>query len=157
MSTFISKTKRLFSLAGLLAVATVLFSFSEKAGGEGFEILLNNKVVLQQFGKDLNVIKTLRLDQSNANDELSIRYHHCGQVGKNRVVTIKDANDKVLKQWKFSDVSRSAASMTCKVKDILALQQGKDKTIKLFYSSSELPQGRQLASIVTQTKAVAKL
>ena len=157
MSTLISKTKRLLSFTGILALAAMLFSFSNKVGGEGFEIYLNNKVVLQQFGNEMKVVKTLRLDQSNENDELSVRYHHCGKVGKNRVITIKDGNDNVLKQWKFSDASSAAASMTCKVKDILALQKGKDKTIKLYYSSTELPQGRQLASIVAGTKAVAKL
>lgn len=157
MSTLISKTKRIFSVAGLLAIAITLFSFAGKTGGEGFEIYLNNKVVLQQFGNEMKVVKTLRLDQSNENDELSVRYHHCGKVGKNRVITIKDANDKVLKQWKFTDASNAVSSMTCKVKDILALQKGKDKTIQLFYSSTELPQGRQLASIVTGSKAVAKL
>ncbi len=157
MSTLISKTKRLLSFTGILALAAMLFSFSNKVGGEGFEIYLNNKVVLQQFGNEMKVVKTLRLDQSNENDELSVRYHHCGKVGKNRVITIKDGNDNVLKQWKFSDASSASASMTCKVKDILALQKGKDKTIKLYYSSTELPQGRQLASIVAGTKAVAKL
>ncbi|WP_276503474.1 hypothetical protein [Terrimonas pollutisoli] len=157
MSTLISKTKKLLQAAGILAISATIFSFSSGAGGEGFEIYLNNKVVLQQFGNEMKVVKTLRLDQSNENDELSVRYHHCGKVGKNRVITIKDGNDNVLKQWKFTDASSAAASMTCKVKDILALQKGKDKTIKLYYASTELPQGRQLASIVAGTKAVAKL
>jgi hypothetical protein len=85
-----------------------LFSFSTIHGGEGFEIYLNNKVVLQQFGSNMNNVKTLKLDQAVANDEISVRYHHCGRVGKNRTITIKDEQDKVLKQWKFSDVPDAA-------------------------------------------------
>lgn len=149
---------KIFKQFGGLALCAILFSFaSHSPGGEGFEILLNNKPVVQQFGNEMKVVKTLKLDQSNENDQLTIRYHHCGKVGKNRTITLKDAKDNILKQWKFTDVSNASASMSCKVKDILALQNGKDKTIKLFYASSELPQGRQLASIVTGTKAVAKL
>jgi hypothetical protein len=88
-------------LALLIALSSVLFSFSVKTaetffsnknnfGGEGFEIYLNNKLVLQQFGKDINTVKSLQLDQSVSNGQLAIRYFHCGQPGKSRVVTIKD-------------------------------------------------------------------
>lgn len=156
MLAIISKTKAIKRLAGI-ALSAVLFSFSTGSGGEGFEIYLNNKLVLQQYGKDLNTVKTLKLDQASDNDQLSVKYYHCGRVGKSRTITIKDGQDKVLKQWKFTDVANAAASMSCSVKDILDLQKGKDKTLKLYYSSSELPQGRQLVSIVAGTKAVAKL
>ncbi len=141
-----------------MAVCAILFSFaSPRPGGEGFEIFLNNKPVVQQFDTKMNVVKTLKLDQSNANDELTVRYYHCGRVAKNRTITLKDVNDRVLKQWKFTDVSNASANMNCKVKDILALQTGKDKTIKLYYASTELPDGRQLASIVSAAKPIAKL
>ena len=157
MLTLISKSKAWKGLAAL-ALAAVLFSFSrDNAGGEGFEIYLNNKVVLQQYGNDMNKVKTLNLDNAADNDQLAIRYHHCGRVGKNRTVIIRDGQDNILKEWKFSDVSDAAARMTCKVKEIRDLQTGKDKTLKLYYSSSELPKGRLLTSIVAGTKNVAKL
>ena len=157
MLAIISKTKIFKRLAGF-AICAVLFSFSSApGGGEGFEIYLNNKVVLQQFGSNMNTVKTLKLDQASANDEISVRYHHCGRVGKNRIITIKDEQDKVLKQWKFSDVSDAADRMTCKVKDIVSLKIGKSNTLKLYYSSSELPKERQLASINVGTKTVASL
>ena len=149
---------KLFKHIAAMAVLALLFSFASPGrGGEGFEIFLNNKPVVQKFGTKMNVVETLKLDQSNANDELSVRYYHCGRIGKDRTITLKDANDQVLKQWKFTDVSNASASMSCKVKEILALQKGKDKTIKLYYASTELPKGRQLASIVGTSKAIAKL
>ena len=156
MLAIISKTKAFKRLSGI-AFCSILFSFSTGAGGEGFEIYLNNKLVVQQYGSNMNTVKTLKLDQATDNDELSIRYHHCGRVGKSRTITIKDGQDKVLKQWKFNDVSDAAASMSCKVKDILGLRSGKDNTLKLYYSSSELPKGRLLTSIVAGTKNIAKL
>jgi len=156
MLAIISKSTALKRLAALTLCATV-FSFSNIPGGEGFEIYLNNKVVLQQFGSNMNTVKTLKLDQAAANDEISVRYHHCGKVGKNRVITIKDEQDKVLKQWKFSDVPDAADRMTCKVKDILGLKNGKSTILKLYYSSSELPKERQLASLSVAPKSIAKL
>ena len=137
-----------------LALSAFLVSFSTSpTGGEGFEIFLNNKVVLQQFGKNLDKVKTLSLEQASPDDQLAILYHHCGQWGKNRVVTIKDEKNIVLKKWNFKD---EGARMTCKVKDIVGLQKGNSPVLKLYYSSSELPEGRQLVAINTGVKELAK-
>ena len=37
------------------------------------------KVLLQQFQKDMNTVKNLRIGKLNLQDKLSIRYYHCGQ------------------------------------------------------------------------------
>ena len=148
---------RIFGLAGIVAICSLLFSFaSPSPGGEGFEIFLNSTLVMQQYGNNMKEVKTLKLDQSNQNDELSVRYYHCGKVGKNRTITLTDEKNNVLKQWKFTDVTQASAMMTCNVKDILSLQKGSSSTIKLYYASSELPKGRQLASLVTASRAVAR-
>lgn len=142
MKSIISKA------AVLLITAAALLSFSPNFGGEGFEISLNGKMLLQQFGKDLNTVKTLQLNPSSPNDQLTIRYHHCGRVGKNRVVTIKDAQDKMVKEWHFPDASSALSTMSCPVKEIMGLKKNSGSVFKLYYSSTELPNGRQLASVV---------
>ena len=137
------------AFASLIMLCTVLFSFTFKTaetifGGEGFEVYLNNKLILQQYGKDLTTAKMIKFDQSASNGELSIKYYHCGQVGKNRVVTIKDEQNVVLKQWKFGDTKDS--KLCCSMKDIFALPKLKEgKNVNLYYSSAELPNGRLLA------------
>jgi hypothetical protein len=142
----------------MLSVCFTLLSFTSNKGGEGFEIYLNKKLVLQQYGSDVNAVKSLQLDQRSANDELTIKYHHCGRVGKSRSITIKDGQNKILKEWHFADVATASAAMSCKVKDILGLKKANGPvTLNLYYSSSELPKGRQLASIVVESKTVAKL
>ena len=156
MLVIISKTKAFKRLA-VFGICAILFSFSPGPGGEGFEIYLNNKIVLQQFGRNMSAANTLKLDQAAANDEISVRYFHCGRVGKNRIIIIKDEQDNVLKQWKFSDSSDGADRMTCKLKDIISLKNGRGSTLKLYYSSSELPKERQLVSISVGAKSVAKL
>jgi len=142
----------------LLFLSLILFSFTGNRGGEGFEIYLNSKLVLQQFGSQLNNVKSIQLDQNSPTDELTIKYHHCGQVGKNRSITIRDGQNKILKEWHFADVSKGSAAMSCYVKDIVGLKKGNGTiTLNLYYSSTELPKGRQLASLVVASGNMARL
>jgi hypothetical protein len=144
MKSIISKT---FTL---VAIAATLLSFTANFGGEGFEIYLNGKIVLQQFGKDMEQVKTLQLQSASSNDKLTIRYHHCGRVGKNRTLTIKDGQNNLVKEWRFKDAASSAADMSCHMQDLLSLKKGNNNVLNLYYSSSELPKGRQLASLILQ-------
>ena len=152
----------------LIALSGTLFSFSVKTaetlfpcknnfGGEGFEVYLDNKLVLQQFGENMKSVKTISLDQSESNGQLAIRYFHCGQPGKSRVITIKDEQDVVLKEWKFGDTKDATAKLCCNVKDILALPKLKTgKKLNLYYASAELPKGRLLAMLSAVNKDVAQ-
>jgi hypothetical protein len=131
----------------LLTTAAALLSFSTNFGGEGFEIYLNGKIVLQQFGKEMNTVKNLQLGKLSTNDKLTIRYHHCGRIGKERLVTVKDEKDKVLKVWRYKDNESVMNEMLCSAQDIITLNKAGTSVFKIYYSSSELPQGRMLASV----------
>ncbi|HEY6502341.1 MAG TPA: hypothetical protein VIZ28_00070 [Chitinophagaceae bacterium] len=159
MQQITRRTKAIVAMT-FITLSLILSSFSSNKGGEGFEIYLNNKVVLQQFGNQMNTVKSIHLDQRFSNDQLVIKYHHCGQVGKNRSIVIRDAENKTLKEWKFANVSAtnlvSDAAMACKVKDILSLQKNNPGKLSLYYSSNELPKGRLLANIVTEGLAKTK-
>jgi hypothetical protein len=146
MKSIISKTIM------LVAIAVTLLSFTSNFGGEGFQISLNGKVVLQQYGKEMDIIKTLQLNSASANDMLTIRYHHCGKIGKNRIVTIKDGQNNIVKEWRFKDSQTAFDEMSCPVKDFLGLKKGNEQVLKLYYSSSELPDGRQLATVSIDSK-----
>lgn len=132
----------------LVAIAAALISFTPNFGGEGFEILLNGKAVLQQFGKDLNTAKTLQLNSASPNDKITIRYWHCGREGKNRIVTIKDSQDRVIKKWLFKDAGTAVGDMSCSAQDILSLSKAGNTVFKIYYSSSELPEGRMLTTLI---------
>lgn len=151
----------------LIALSGVLFSFSVKTaetflvktnfGGEGFEVYLNDKLVIQQYGEKMNQVKTLQLDQRVSNGQLAIRYYHCGRPGKDRTVTIKDEQNVVLKQWRFGDTKDATAKLCCNVKDILALPKLKaGKKVSLYYASSELPVGRLLVTLTSVNKNVTQ-
>ena len=148
------KIKNYLAALSVLTIGAVLFSFTPK-GGEGFEIYLNNKLVMQQFGSQTS-IKSFPIDQRFSNDQLTVKYYHCGQVGKNRHIIIKDGQNKIIKDWRFNDDSKSAA-MNFPVKEILQFQKGSEESkLGLYYSSSELPSGRLLASIVLTTESKNK-
>lgn len=142
--------------ASLIILCTVLFSFTFKTaesvlGGEGFEVYMDNKLILQQFGKDMNVVKTIQFDQKASTGELAIRYFHCGKNGKSRVVTIKDEENNLLKQWKFGD---EGTKLCCNVKQVFALPKIKaGKKLNLYYSSAEIPEGRLLAILMANNNA----
>ena len=152
----------LITLSGMLfsfsvKTAETLFPYSNNFGGEGFEVYLNDKLVLQQYGEKMNTVKTLELDQSASNGQLAIRYYHCGKPGKSRVVTIKDEQNVVLKEWRFGDAKDASSKVSCNVKDIFALPKFKaGKKLNLYYAAAELPNGRLLATLTTVRKNVAQ-
>lgn len=142
------QTNKLRVVKGLLGtlLCAALFSFSIELGGESYSIYLNDKLVLQKHGMSEAQAPSLALDQSASNDQLSIRYNHCGQIGKNRSITVKDEQQKVLREWDFGNVT--GADVTIKGKEILDLYGKEGSILNLYYSSREIPKGRLLASIV---------
>ncbi len=125
-----------------------LFAFQANAGGDSYEIYLNNKLILKQHVMQPLNIKNLQLDKLNSGDQLVIFYSHCGQTGKGRSIAIKDDAGKILKEWKFANAADSHESMVIPAKELLQLAKDYTKThLTLFYSAQELPKGRMLASL----------
>jgi hypothetical protein len=144
---------RLMMVKSLLVILCVgLFSFSNNRGGDSFEIWLNGKMMLQQFVHVSSAVQTLHLNAVSANDKLDIYYRHCGQVGSERYITIKDESDRPLKVWKFADSNGNNPAMSIKLKDISILKKSKESKLNIFYSSHELPKGKLLASLAVSNE-----
>jgi hypothetical protein len=142
----------------MIALSAVLLSFSLRPGSDSFSISVNNKLLFQQFVHKDKSVKTVSLTEAMGSDVLTVRYSHCGVIGKDRSVTIRDSRDKVLKQWHFADITeKSEGEMDCKVKEILALGKTTKGKLNLVYSSRELPEGRTLAAIETPDEVKASL
>ena len=151
-----SHSKLIVAKSLLILVCAALFSFSSKKGGDSFEIMLNGKRVLQQFVYASKGVQTIQLAATSDNDKLDIYYSHCGQVGKNRYITIKNEKDQPIKVWKFADAVDKNGAMSFKLKDILSLRKNKTDKLNLFYNSSELPAGRTLATIAGDETGIAR-
>lgn len=133
-------------LSSMLLMIPVFSSFKSLRGGEGFEVFLNNKVVAQHFGKELTRQASLQLDPAMEKLELKVIYHHCGQNGKNRQLTIRNEAKQVIHTWKFADSKSAASPMIVRIDELSEYKKaGKALRWTLHYTSSELPAGRELA------------
>jgi|SRR6218665_80287 len=135
---------RIVPLAVLLLT---FFSFSVKPGGEGFEIFKNNKLVLQQFGSDMEKIKTLQLDNVSSSDQLTIRYYHCGRIGKNRHIILRSSDNKELKNWQFANMSSKDQGMSFRPADVFTAKGKKATLVNVYYTSTEIPRERHLVTL----------
>jgi hypothetical protein len=146
--------KRIISFAWVnaligIALSSALFAFSFPMGAHSVQVFLDNKLVIDQYVKHSGVAPTVALDPAEKHDQLIVKYNECGRTVTGRKITLKDSEDKVLKDWRFEGSSTGFAnSMQCPVKDIIALQRKGSNTLKLYYSSKEFPEGQQIANLV---------
>lgn len=143
----------------LLLVIFASFSFVAPRGGDVFKIYINSKMVVEQFVHGNPKMKVITLDQRNYNDEVSVYYSHCGQIGKSRQLSIRDASNRVIKTWKFADAGKEHTPMTFRAKEILDMQKADaSQQFTIIYTSKELPKGYTLASVVASKgdKALSK-
>lgn len=152
--------RKLFSSAIVLLPAFLLMTaFVVPLGGEGYEIYVNNKLVIRQFGAEMKQVKNLQLDPSKLNGDLSVKFFHCGMTGKRRILQLKTPAKEVLKQWQFANGDAGNFSIAVPLKEIVGLQKkAGGGTLHLYYSSKEAPDGRFLAGVTTtsQTKNDAR-
>jgi hypothetical protein len=126
----------------LSVLALSFFCLSAFAGGEHYQVYLNNKLVLvKHISEPISVMSLL--DKTNSSDQVVIHYSHCGQRGKDRHVSLKNDRGETVKEWAFTD---EKDGMSIPAREIAALQK-KYGQLTLSYSSRELPKGRALASL----------
>ena len=145
------------ALAGT-AICSILFSFANIIGAHNFQVMLDGKVVIDQYVDSKSIAPTLVLDPADNQSQLTIKYNECGRTVSGRTITVKDEKNQVLKDWRFEgETSGYKDPMTCAVKDIIALKQKGSNNLKLFYSSKEFPHGQQVATLVVGGDAKAAL
>lgn len=141
-------------LVALLALTSVLFSF-KPFGGEGYVVLVNNKVVLERYGKDMKTLQTLSLDNYPADAQVTIRYYNCGNLDKARTITFKNDKNQVIKTLRFGDATQVNTGMTCTVQELRSVQKN-NAVVHMYYSSKEIPEGKLLLAIQS-AQAVAAI
>jgi hypothetical protein len=129
-----------------IAFCTTLLSFS-KIGGHSYTIHLNEKQLVQNYVHSKEVTPNISLAHATANDQLFVSYNECGQVGKERRLSIRDEKDNVLKEWQFANSPDERSPMICKAKEILAVKKNSNSKLRLFYASREVSKGQLLATI----------
>ena len=123
-------------------------------GGDHYRIFVNDRLVLEQFVTMPVEKKSLSLAAFSESDKMVIHYSHCGKVGKERVISVKDREGKILKQWKFPDSRQSGMQLV--IKDVMQAAR-KNSSAGLYYSSKELFPGLLLTNVNAGSSKTAKL
>ena len=133
-------------MAGV-ALCFMLASFSFMRGGDSYSILLNNKEVAKYYVFSKDPLPSLSLE-ANASSQLSVYYSECGKIGTSRKLSLRDEQNKILKEWKFTDVLNVNTPMTVKASEfgVTANQ------LSLYYTSAVVPDGRKLADLTILAK-----
>ena len=132
----------------LLVLATSLFAFTSHYGGDSYQIYLNKKLVLKEFVSLGHAVQSFSLDKNTYDQQVDVYYSHCGRVGTNREIIIKDENNKLVKDLHFADYDGNNSGMSFKVTDFMNWDKknGTDQ-LNIYYSSKELSAARLLATI----------
>ena len=121
-----------------LAIATVaLCSFDFVPGAASYEVYINNDRVINEYLHGQKETPTLPLNMSTAQDELSVTFSNCGKIDTGRKISLKNEQDKTLKEWSFSDSPDIKNKMVIRVSEITGFRQQQSRA-KLVYSSREL-------------------
>jgi hypothetical protein len=129
-----------------LALSVLLFAFSPHPGGDSFSISVNKKLLFLQYAHADKSVRTVALANVGSDDVLNVMYSHCGKSGSDRSITIRDAGNKILKEWHYANVlEKPSGDMSCNAKDILLLSKSGKAKLNLVYASRELPEGKTLA------------
>jgi hypothetical protein len=63
----------------VVALGSVLFSFSTIIGAHNVQVFLDDKMVIDQYVDSRSVVPTLNLDAADKHEQLIIKYNECGR------------------------------------------------------------------------------
>lgn len=143
------KTNRQFKgLLALAALCAVLSAFAPMPGAHNYQVYLDNKIVADQYVNRNTIAPKIAVDPAENQTQLIIKYNECGRTVTGRTITIKDTDEKVLKEWKFDGTAKGYESpMSCSIKDIVALKP-RNKEMKVYYASADFPEGQHVVTLV---------
>jgi hypothetical protein len=126
---------------------TLGISSYTKPGGDIFELYIGKEMLIQQALHNDNGVKQITLRADQKDEKMSVKFYHCGKSGTQRTITLRDQNDQVLKSLSFSEPKSSSSVMSFPVSEIVQFQSEENTSIRLYYSSAELPKGKWLVSV----------
>lgn len=148
--------KRSLAVVAGIACCSLLFAFAP--GGHSFRIYLDDQKMIDQWATSKMDVPTVRLDPAQHHDKLVVQYNECNRTVTGRKLTIKDSKNTILKEWQFDGESTGfGGSMTCQVRDIVALKARGGKLVNLYYSSDDFKTGIQIAYVAIGADEKASL
>lgn len=132
----------------LIALGAVLSAFAPM-GQHNFQVYLDDQIVADQYASRNMIAPKINIDPAENHTKLVVKYNECGRTVTGRVITLKDNDNKVLKELRFDGTAKGYENpMSCDVKDIVALKPKSGNTLKLYYSSTDFREGQLVATLV---------
>ena len=144
-------------LMGAVFTTLSLLSFTIPFGGDTYTVYINDKLLATQLvGHSSERLIPLPLYKLERKDQIRIHYNHCGKLGKNRKIMIRNDKSQLLKTWLFADLKDKDMYMVIMAGELIDLSRKYNKTtLNLYYASDEIPAGKALAAISGNGKPVA--
>lgn len=157
-----SQFRNSFSRPLLLMVFSVIaFAGTAKAGLDYYSIYIGKKLAFTRAVNKPLSLENLPISQADMDEQLVIQYYQCNtpdKTGKNRSISLRDKNGKVIQEWKFADAKDGNTQMSIPVKELVQVaKSSKDQSLSLYYSANGKAADEQLAFISGGSKAVGRL
>ncbi len=136
------------TIAGV-ALCSILFAFASFTGAHNVQVYLDDKLVIDHYVDSRTIAPKILVDPAENYGQLIVRYNECGRTVTGRMITIKNDENKVLKEWRFEGSSSGLENpMQISVKEITGLKQKGTNSVNLYYSSNDFREGLKIASLV---------
>jgi hypothetical protein len=139
-------------LAGMAIITLcLLVSFAPRPGGYSYTLHLNNKLVSEHYLTSKLETPTLTLTDQTMKRTLGVYFNECGQIGVGRKLSLRTADEKILKEWSFANSTSQHDPMEIELKDVATtLTSGK---VAVYYTSERVSKPQMLVYLVTTTSA----
>lgn len=146
-----TKQSWLVGITGLI-MALFFMSFTLLRGGYGYTLHVNNKLAGQYYLTDKHETPTLRLTQQDLTGKLTVYFNECGEIGQSRSLSIRDSNQKILKEWTFANSTTQHDPMDIAWRDVIALER---TSAAVYYTSARVNKPQLLVYLVLPDKKKA--
>jgi hypothetical protein len=144
------KPRALFAGMATIALCLLLISFAPRPGGYSYTLHLNNKLVSEHYVTSKFETPSLTLTDQTMKGTLGIYFNECGQIGQARKLSLRTADEKILKEWSFDNSTMKHDPMEISLKDVTTtIAPGK---WAVYYTSERVTKPQMLVYLVTTTR-----
>jgi hypothetical protein len=143
-------------LAGLAAavIFLVLSAFTTHLGGFGYTVHLSNKLVGEYYLTSTHQTPTVTVQNADLKSSLGVYFNECGQIGAGRKLSVRSADQKIVKEWSFANSITKHDAMEVSIQDVAGLlSSGK---VAIYYTSERVTKPQLLVYLSTETIAKSK-
>jgi hypothetical protein len=129
----------------------LLAAFAPRPGGYSYTLHLNNKLVSEHYVTSKVETPTIVLNDQDMTSTLGVYFNECGEIGKGRKLSVRSADQKILKEWSFNNSTTQHDPLEVAVKEVSGLlAAGK---VALYYSSERVTKPQLLTYLTRATTA----